>query len=930
MARLFKKGGRLKLVVACTLVIVMIAGMTQLVLAGQRQADYVYDGNVGNHNHQNAIYNTPLEIRKTVTSLGSKNFELSLTANGYNYADSKPREVYAVFVIDKTSSMGQLDIPVSSDQAAYSDDPGDWKTRSDATIDAVNAYIEVLFGGADAVDDTKHVAIVTYGNSARVHVPTKDGYPLAEKNAANDTFIGFDKNDTTDKGIMTYSYDEAVALQDSFEEIYSDTSSLFFSSAETVTNMVNATSGMRNTNIESGMLMAEFLLENVPESDAVDTFKYVFLITDGEANASSTFAALESKSAEAVREGLLNEAKLIHTDETDPQNPVETAVEVDGTPIYSFEKIMANLSTMAANPGTLHDNVTPCYFAGQFHSLDRSSSYLSGASNTFAPTSKGFHSDLKLSDIDADAPSFPTLGDGYTEDNNIWTYFKAVDKFIVANKNSDDAKVITAIQKYNEYIQELAFHCYWTAETRTDYSKPYAELNGYQTVSKSSSAWAPLTPLETTGERIFETFINASNPADTDKPAFGMSFADLFPEGKAEVTQMRDYRENTEPMNASGSDAARVFLQQSGERLQAEATVYTIGVGNIVLYEDTLNQLATSGIAIFCRAHNDVAGTAADLAKHFRTIAFDQAGGVTNLVITDAVPIRTGPAETNDGTFTVNKESAKLLLYYFDENGEPTTQEVDASNLVWTEKEVERRMSQVVSWSVGNLFSIATSQDKKSVEFPYKAELIFKVTCNNGVYSTAGAYADIATNVAADVQWGVNHEYEMDYPKPLVYIPSELANFIEPEPEDKKEEEEEEPEEEEPEPEPVEEPEPGPDPEPEPPKSNPILDDGTEIPPPGNTDDDRFTFVDLGDGQTVVIDTLVDPPVPLGTWTWDDEAEEWLFDENVPLSFFGEDEMEAPATGDDTLVFGVVMIAALAGIGLVLISTSYDGKRRQQ
>ena len=62
-----------------------------------------------------------------------------------------------------------------------------------------------------------------------------------------------------------------------------------------------------------------------------------------------------------------------------------------------------------------------------------------------------------------------------------------------------------------------------------------------------------------------------------------------------------------------------------------------------------------------------------------------------------------------------------------------------------------------------------------------------------------------------------------------------------------------------------------------------------------------------------------DDGVPLGTWIWDEDLEEWIFDEYVPLVQF------PPQTGDSgTVALFLVLFIAAAFTAVILLK----GRRR--
>ena len=95
----------------------------------------------------------------------------------------------------------------------------------------------------------------------------------------------------------------------------------------------------------------------------------------------------------------------------------------------------------------------------------------------------------------------------------------------------------------------------------------------------------------------------------------------------------------------------------------------------------------------------------------------------------------------------------------------------------------------------------------------------------------------------------------------------------------------------------------------------------TSPPSPGGNDPDvppvptasGNTLVPAGDGWL----ELNEDGVPLGAWTWDEELEEWIFEEDVPLGYL-------PATGSSSdLIYRYLLLGMfLFGTGLILVFRS--------
>jgi hypothetical protein len=148
---------------AAMAVLLALALCTATVFGGR-----IITGNVENDDFADGTYDDPISIRKKVEETSPRDYKLTLSAEGYDWKVQTPQDVYAVFVIDATSSMKQGDIPSGNGD-------GD-QTRLLTAQEAVKAYLDAFFAEGSGGPNTggrRHAAIVSYGHSARIHLDKK-------------------------------------------------------------------------------------------------------------------------------------------------------------------------------------------------------------------------------------------------------------------------------------------------------------------------------------------------------------------------------------------------------------------------------------------------------------------------------------------------------------------------------------------------------------------------------------------------------------------------------------------------------------------------------------------------------------------------------------------------------------------------------------
>ena len=352
-------------------------------------AEYYINGRTANYKYSDAnelynasgiaaatgagVYDSPIIIRKTVeqltgSGLDERDFELMLTATGYDWETVSQTPVNIVFVIDATSSMGIDDVPGS---ATVSTPVKRWA----AAFDAANAYIDALYetsGGR-----TIETAIVSFGKSARVHFEagqlsggTGIHTDIAGLRTGMDNFIGnYVVNSDPGNGRIHDSvrmYNDAVGIYAAFTSAYSNTAPFFYSDPNTLTGIVDRISPYSDTNIESGLLMADYLLSHKPNySEAVNI---VMLITDGEANSSSTLSMLENH-PDLVKAVWGNTSGDGYGHLT-----LENAAAMSD-PNEKYSALMNNTAVLSADAGFVNHLYSTLgsinFFTGVYHNLDR-------------------------------------------------------------------------------------------------------------------------------------------------------------------------------------------------------------------------------------------------------------------------------------------------------------------------------------------------------------------------------------------------------------------------------------------------------------------------------------------------------------------------------------------------------------------------------
>ena len=742
-----------KSAILLALVFVLSAEPATSVYASRAGSDFMIEGRIANYKFSDtaepapgaSAYDAPIMVRKTVEHLAGegfdeRDFELALTAAGYDWESVKTKPVNVVFVIDTTSSMNTADIPSEA---------GGTVKRINATFNAVNTYIDALYD----MDNNERfgyidTAIVSYGKSARVHFNPEDydtvsaamgGVGVKEVSVNDSSFTGtvtdhfignYIQNGPPPYGYSSgkaddsmYIYDQALPIFANFKAAFRNNTSMFFYNGSSMLhNIVNNMSRYSDTNIESGLLMANFLLKNKPNSG--EAVNIVMLITDGEANSSSTLSMLEN-----------------HPD-------LKTAVLGDGT-FYSggdaladlsvmapgfdyYDKIMRNTALLASDPAFVShlfddvadpDNIN--FFTGVFHDLDRA-------------------------EFDSSAGSL------------------AATTLYPASINTATA---------TERLQQLfARHVFWLAQIRTDF---YRDRDNTVLVQ---------------GEDIFYEYNGSGEGSHASRPPYFQSLEEYFFESgrltKDPRTLLVDYHEHQGvPTNASGSDSAKLFMQSAAGYIKGVSSgtvIYATGVGSDILMPEKLSPVASRSDTFFtCSNASDASiSNAEELKRQFGVLGrVTSLEGIQNLTITDRIPLRAdGAGDMDDDTFTVKapyNQAVKARVWYYDGAGSiAQTDWVYYGGGGDGEIKVEDGATSV-AYNFGTLYSQTVSSIKKSPEFPYKAELRIQIRANGGVVSGASdGVPDIDTNKNAAAAWRDrigNHAVSYPIPKVGFLSPAKVA-----------------------------------------------------------------------------------------------------------------------------------------------------------
>lgn len=697
-----------------------------------KSANFNFDGN--------KTYDSPIVIRKTVSELeGERDFQLSLTATGYDWTNIEKQDIYAIFVIDTTSSMNISDVPTSETDKTLS-------TRNKAVKEAAKAYVDAFF--AETPDSvTKHIAIVSYGAGARLHV--WEGYNGAgsdlvkagvvertQDTGLKDNFFAQSGSEKANRLSSQGSYSAYNALIASTNDYYAkftaamagNAADVFTSDADTAKTVIDNMITFSDTNIESGLLMANFLLDNLMNASGSKSTDpaHIFLLTDGEANSTSSIINYETSKALTNWVGRLDK-------------------EDNGA--ISFAGIMADIVDDASDANFIKELTEVKtedinFFLGNYNNLDRKC-YVEldgGTSSSITPNLNNV-----LSAILGSTAAKPLQSQGDRTDEE---YYAAVDAAIAA---ALEAKK-TTVTNVNARLEAFAKYMLLIAETRTDYYTDKAYTADFLVKN----------------EAVFGEYMSSGVALFGINSPFGGT--------KTDALSLYDYGEHSgEPKNASGSDSAKRFMQEAADLVKANSnvTLYSTGIGSLVLMPDKLKATASERAfdTFFLCANTSTAPikNAEALKSVFATLGYETSlSSVSELTITDFIK-RRETTTGDDDTFTVNGAIAQI--YYIDESGEVALLVLDATPTIDGATSYNGTPATSVTFNFGKVYSGEVAAEKKSAEFPFKVEILIDITANEGVVATEKNVPDIETNLFADVTWvDGTGDNDMEYPYPKVYF----------------------------------------------------------------------------------------------------------------------------------------------------------------
>jgi hypothetical protein len=678
-----------------------------------------------------------LALSRTDVPIGVRDLQVNLTAEGIDDERSEPRDVYAIFVVDATSSMGKVEIP-------QTDEPGSpLLSRKDTELTAASAYIDAFLTADMGKNVKRHVALVSFGNSARVHTPDSP-----------QSYIGMDAA-REDPAL----YQQADALYKSFTSQYAlsneGTDGFFSSDPQTLKLMLGNVPNFSNTNAESGIALADFLVTNLKaEADAV----YSFIITDGEQAASSTLSMMMN--SPALREALTAGAEL-----TTGGGAGDGTVYRDGTgmPYLSAEQVFRNVVSLATDEGFANslkpDTIN--FFAGSWHNVD---------SNPYT-AAKSYKELMGRLGISATGP--------FASSDAFFDALKAADAQLAGQLDTAAATGEGPVPDHSAYRTALVAYAEYALLMGLERAPFYPDGN------TATSLVAGIVP------NAFAYGSTGDSTPTVDTVPLALSL--LFPNGKSRLLQMRDYREGCSE-NVTGSRAAKDLMVQAASRLKEHSRVYAVGIGSQLVMPEHLAPVASEpALFLECRAGSDTYGTTAMLRDAFTRYGYSNLLGTEQLTITDHIRLRVdGQPVADDDSFSLDEDSVRVFTYYYDADGKETRVEFDPA--------VERTAGRLVlepvtfndgdstapalriAWNAGAFYSEALARELTGLHYPYKAELSFTLTVNEGVYSNNDeGRPDIDLSLSADASYRFdNRQYTQPYPQPAIYVTPPPAPTDEP------------------------------------------------------------------------------------------------------------------------------------------------------
>ncbi|MGG1876413.1 vWA domain-containing protein [Paenibacillus cisolokensis] len=542
-----------------------------------------------------------LNIEKTASSNPNNpcTFTVTLSAEGSSILTGTP--LYLVFVVDATSSMGIQDINNNT------------ATRFQVTSQAIQGFLDIIFSEEYAAIE-KNIALVTFGNGARVHVTQADGQGQFSGlvNPAPSTLPAGGGAPVEDYyiGANAYSPSQAATALANFQSV-ADKTEFFYQDENDILSMVNNISRYSNTNAQSGLLLANELLEGVPEH----AHKLIIFITDGESAASSTFYAY------------YNEANI-------PAHIHAASLVQEGALLYAVYNGIQALVTSEdlVREGIDPDNYDPATFTPlqivrlKLRALSRSVEFFEATAGqlTVNPFAGEWHNfDGRNADNITRVPAVPNMLDDVTLNGYYWS----------------NGRIGFAANYY--YYEQSPF---------------FAKVNGIWQYSQSASG-VPLEPVYT--DPFFPQSIVGQS---LDTVTYDNSETELMifaTDQKIPQTRQIDYYELTS-RNVYASNAAKRFMIAAADAARANGIVInTIGIGGAVRLPEYLDQTASSGQAYI--VPRDISNAQVALRDEMVASARQIYTITENVVITDRVPRRSSPYTIqNDGTFELDLTSFRV------------------------------------------------------------------------------------------------------------------------------------------------------------------------------------------------------------------------------------------------------------------------------
>ena len=636
-------------------------------------------------------------------------FRVELSAEGSLTTLDLP--LYLVFVIDATSTMGIQDVNNNT------------ATRFQVAVQAIHSFLDIIFSEEYASVE-KHIALVTFGNGARVHVTQADaeGKFSGLVNPAPLTLPAGGGAPVQDHYIGANSYDpaQAVTALANFRSV-ADKAAFFYQDEEDIETMIDNISRYSNTNVQSGFLLAGELLEAIP----AQAHKLIILMTDGESAASSTFYAYYNEADIPAR---INAAVLL-------QEGNALLADYNGirAPVTFEDLVREGIDPNSFDPATF----TPLQIVGlKLRALARSEAFFAAATQSLIvnPFAGEWHNfDGRNSDNATRVPAAPNLLDEITLNGYYWS----------------NGRIGFAANYY--YYQRSPF---------------FARVDGIWQFSQSDTG----VPIQPVYEYVF--FPQSLVGRELETVVFDNSETELMifaTDAKISQTRLIDYYEQTS-RNIFASNEAKRFMIASSEEIRADGIrIDTIGIGHSVLLPEYLDATASSGQAFIVPL--EIANAQDALRDQMIAVTNAELGFFRNVVITDRIPRRSagGPSQPNDGTFTLDANSLQVAFVRTPDS--PVLfQPVDLNGGLVSVTEEGNHYTVVLR--AGDLWAPEEAALQEGRFF--RTIIAFDLTPNPGVISRSGGNVpDIPANSEAFANWmEANAERTLPYPPALVHVPA--------------------------------------------------------------------------------------------------------------------------------------------------------------